>query len=882
MTIRYQIPVAGMKCGKCVGRVTGALEAVEGVQAVRVELDPGLAEVVVVDGGPSREDVCDLITGLGFRPDAGEVEQAGEDTPGVEITSTLPLYGMSCTNCARSIEKGVAELPGVAAAEVNFALEQLSVRYDPVRVGLEVIRARIRELGFRAGRGDDTDSGVLRLAIGGMTCANCAGTIERKLKGLKGVAEARVSLADETAHVRFDPGVVGRRQIVEAVVEAGYRALESRPEEDRGQESVRQVRWLVLAAVLSLPIMPLMWWEPFGSYTLPLVALLATLVQFTAGLTFYRGAWHALRNRSGNMDVLVALGISAAWGYSTLAWLGLLGADSPVFFETGALLITFIRFGKFLEARARGRASRALRELLDLQPRTARILVGEREKEIPADLVEPGDRLLVRPGETVPVDGVIVEGRAAMDESLVTGESVPVARSAGEEVIGGTIDRDGRLVVEARRVGSETVLAGITRLVAEAQADKAPIQRLADRISNVFVPAVVLLSLLTFLGWLAAGAGFLFAFQTGVAVVVIACPCALGLATPTAIMVGSAIGLKRGILFKKASVLERIAGLEVLLLDKTGTLTAGDFELTDLVPVKGRSRDDLLRLAGGLAAGSNHPLSRAIAEQAGAEGGLVNVDAVREVGGGGVAGLLGNQPVRLGNRHFVRESGIDISALESVAAELEQQGKSTVWVAQGQELAGLCALKDRLKPDAAAAVAALKGLGLETVLVTGDCRQVAETVATELGIDRVEAEVRPEEKLKVVQRFRRQGRVVAMVGDGINDAPALAAADVGIAIGSGTDVARETGDLVLIHDRVMDVARAVRLGRATLRKIRQNFFWAFIYNLLGIPLAAGLFYPWFGWLLKPEFAGLAMAFSSVSVVSNSLLLNRRAGRLMGD
>ncbi|RME38249.1 MAG: copper-translocating P-type ATPase, partial [Deltaproteobacteria bacterium] len=752
----------------------------------------------------------------------------------------------------------------------------------PDQIELEEIRRRIRDLGFRAGRSDETETGELHLAIGGMTCSNCAGTIERKLQSLAGVLQARVSLADESAHVRYDPKRVNRRRIVEAVAEAGYQALESKGTQERKQEADRQVLWLIVSAVLSLPIMPLLWFEPLGARTLSVIALLATVVQFSAGLTFYRGAWHALRNRSGNMDVLVALGISAAWGYSMLAWLGLLGPDSPVFFETGALLITFIRFGKFLEARARGRASRALRQLLDLQPAKARILVGEREKTIPAELVEPGDRLLVRPGETIPVDGLVVDGRAAVDESLITGESVPVVRGVGDEVVGGTLDRDGRLVIEARRVGGETVLAAITRLVAEAQADKAPIQRLADRISNVFVPAVVLLALVTFGGWLLSGAGFLFAFQTGIAVVVIACPCALGLATPTAIMVGSAIGLRHGILFKKASVLERIAGIDVVLLDKTGTLTTGVFDVTDIVPAPGGSREELLAYAGALAANSNHPLSRAIADEAARQGAVVRADAVREIGGGGIEGDIGPVRMRLGHRDFVRPFAGDISPVEVQAQALEQAGKTSVWLACQGRLVGFLALADRLKPDAGQAVAELKRLGLRTVLVTGDRKQVAVSVAGELGLDEVEAEVRPEEKLQVVQKYRHQGLRVAMVGDGINDAPALASADVGIAIGSGTDVARETGDLVLVQDRVLDVVKAVRLGRATLGKIRQNFFWAFVYNLLGIPLAAGLFYPWFGWLLKPEFAGLAMAFSSVSVVSNSLLLYQRARRLMED
>ncbi len=874
MRQRLTLPVLGMKCGKCVAKLETALSALDGVEEVHADLAGATVSLLADDERSGPEVIRQAIIQAGFT--------VGEETAGEERLehAELKLYGMSCTNCARTVEKGLAQLAGVREVQVNFALQSLQVVWNPQQIDLAAIRARVRELGFRAGSGEAAATpGEMRIAIGGMSCSNCARTIEKRLLAVDGVRQAVVSLADECVSVQFDPDKVGRRQLFDAIVDAGYRPLTAERAED--DEAGRQARWLVFSALLSLPIMPLMWFAPFGDATLPLVALLATVVQFSAGLTFYRGAWHALRNRSGNMDLLVALGISAAWGYSCLSFLGLLGAGSPVFFETSALLITFIRFGKWLESRARGRAGRALRELLDLRPQTARLLVGEREREIPADLVEVGDRLLVRPGEKIPVDGVVVEGEAAIDESLLTGESVPVLRRPGDEVTGGTIDRDGRLVIEAGRVGQDTALAQITALVAGAQADKAPIQRLADRVSNIFVPAVVSLSLLTFLGWYLTGSGFLFAFQTSVAVMVIACPCALGLATPTAIMVGSAIGLKAGILFKKASVLEHVARLQVLLLDKTGTLTSGLFRVTDIRPVAGIDEDELLALAGPLAAVSNHPLSRAVAARAaGREQTAVN--EVVEQGGGGIGGRVAGRRVLLGSEAFLAGQGVETASLREAAGALLSAGRSLVWVACDGRLAGFFALQDSLKPDAAAAVAGLRHLGLRTVLLTGDRAVVAAAVAAEVGTDEFEAEVRPEQKLEVVRRYQQQGFRVGMVGDGINDAPALAAADVGIAIGSGTDVARETGDLVLVHDSVMDVVRAVRLGRLTLAKIRQNLFWAFVYNLVGIPLAAGLFHPWFGWLLRPEFAGLAMALSSVSVVSNSLLLNRHAAAIRGD
>ncbi|TYO98792.1 Cu+-exporting ATPase [Geothermobacter ehrlichii] len=877
MKQRLTLPVQGMKCGKCVAKLEAALSALAGVEEVKVDLDAAAATLVIDDARIDREAIRQAIVQAGFvvADDKGK-------TDGRERLerAELKLYGMSCTNCARTVEKGLSQLPGVREAQVNFALQSLQLAWDPQRTDLEGIRDRIRALGFRASAGEAAETpGEMRIAVGGMSCSNCARSIEKRLLAVDGVHRAVVSLADECVSVHFDPEKVGRRELFDAIVDAGYRPLTAERADD--DEAARQARWLVFAALLSLPIMPLMWFVPFGDGTLPLVALLSTVVQFSAGLTFYRGAWHALRNRSGNMDLLVALGISAAWSYSCLSFLGLLGAGSPVFFETSALLITFIRFGKWLESRARGRASRALRELLDLRPQKARLLVGGREKEIPADLVEVGDRLLVRPGEKIPVDGIVIEGEAAVDESLLTGESVPVTRRPGDAVTGGTIDRDGRLVIEARRVGQDTALSQIAALVAAAQADKAPIQRLADRVSNIFVPAVVSLSLLTFVGWYLTGAGFLFAFQTAVAVMVIACPCALGLATPTAIMVGSTIGLKAGILFKKASVLENVARLQVLLLDKTGTLTSGLFRVTDIRPAPGVGEAELLALAGPLAAVSNHPLSRAVASRA-AGAGEAAVSDVVEQGGGGVSGRVAGRPVLLGSEEFLTGRGVETGALRDVAQEMVAAGKSLVWVAREGKLAGFLALQDSLKPDAAEAVAALRRLGLRTVLLTGDRNVVARAVAAEVGTDDVEAEVRPEQKLDVVRRYQEQGFRVGMVGDGINDAPALAAADVGIAIGSGTDVARETGDLVLVHDSVMDVARAIRLGWLTLLKIRQNLFWAFVYNLVGIPLAAGLFYPWFGWLLRPEFAGLAMAMSSVSVVSNSLLLNRHAAAIRGN
>ncbi len=721
----------------------------------------------------------------------------------------------------------------------------------------------------------------LAFVVRGMHCANCAQTLEKKLTALPGIAAARVNFADESATVHFDPAQLNRAAIFVAVEDAGYKPLAVRDEAEEQREARRELFWLIFAATLSLPLVLLMWWMPFGHDSHWLEALLASIVQFSAGLTFYRGAWISLRNRAANMDVLIAMGITAAYGYSLLALFGLFGPDGEMFFETSAMLVTFVRFGKWLESRARGKAGQALRRLLALQADRARLLVDGREQEVPASQVQVGDLVLIRPGDRIPVDGLVVEGASAVDESMVTGEALPVAKAAGDPVTGATVNAGGRLVVQATRIGEATLLAQIVRMVAAAQGDKAPIQRLADRVSNWFVPVVVILALLTFASWYwLADEPFLFAFKLAIAVLVIACPCALGLATPTAIMVGSAIGLSRGILFKRASVLERVSRLQVVLFDKTGTLTSGIFAVTDLLPVPGVATKELLSTAVAAEHASNHPLARAIvvhARDLGAE--VPTVSDVEEVGGHGVRCTLNGMTVLVGSLRMLLDGGVETAALAEDVDRLAGEGKATVLVAANGRLLGVVALSDTPKAGAAEAIGRLKRNGLRAVLVSGDRRPAALAVARTLGIDTVEAEVLPGDKQTVVRGYQQQGSCVGMVGDGINDAPALAQADIGVAIGSGTDVAKETGDIILIRSDVVDVARAIEIGELTLGKIRQNLFWAFVYNIIGIPVAAGLLYPVFGVILKPEFAGLAMALSSVTVVSNSLLLKWSARKV---
>ncbi|MBD1399189.1 heavy metal translocating P-type ATPase [Pelovirga terrestris] len=725
------------------------------------------------------------------------------------------------------------------------------------------------------------DQQRLRFSVGGMSCTSCVATVEKKLRSLPGIKTVSVNLAGNFAQVNFDADKISPPEIYAAVEQAGFRTL-AQHDEAKVDGSRQDLLMVLIAAAGGIPIMLMMFAPIPDRVELITSGILATIVQFTAGLGFYRSAWGALRNRVANMDVLVSLGISAAYGYSMLALFGLLGENVAVFFETSVMLILFIRFGKWLESRAKGRAGNALKKLLQLQAKSAILLVNGKEKNIPVEHVRPGDLLLVRPGDTIPVDGEVVEGTAAVDESMITGESLPVHKEPGAKVVGATMNRSGLLQIRATHVGEEAVLARIIRLVEDAQADKAPIQRFADRVSGFFVPVVVALSLLTFVGWyLVVSAPFLTGFQMAIAVVVIACPCALGLATPTAIMVGSAVGLERGILYKKASALETISKLDVMLLDKTGTLTSGGFAVDQIVTCGDKTIDEILALAAALEQGSNHPLAQAVVAEARSRPSIIsaNPQQLEEIGGQGVRGRVGNQFVVCGNHALMESAGISIEPLHQQLKDDELLNKSLIFVAVDDRLQGVIALSDQIRPAAAAVIKRLHQLGIQTVVVSGDRRDVVEQVATRLGINQAVAEVTPDQKLVLVKEYQLQGHRVGMVGDGINDAPALAQADVGIAIGTGTDVARETGDLVLIGADLFDLVRAVELGRQTLKKIKQNLFWAFFYNLSFIPLAAGLFYSSYGLYLKPEYAGLAMALSSVCVVLNSLTLKGFARRL---
>jgi len=720
----------------------------------------------------------------------------------------------------------------------------------------------------------------LTFGVRGLHCASCVNRLEKKLLEHAAVSTAIVNLATESGFVRFDSSLLTASDIFALVTEAGYTAVEPEQVEQATVDEERHERWwLFFSLAASLPIMITMGHHS-NHAVMQLNLLLATAVQFSAGLAFYRGAWASLVNRSANMDLLVALGTSAAYFYSLAAYFGFLGSRQGVFFETSAMLIAFIRLGKYLEARARGKAGEALKKLLHLQADSAHLVTETGEEDIPASILRVGDLVMVRPGESIPVDGEVVSGSAAVDEAMITGESMPVLKKPGDTVTGATLNKNGVLQVRATRIGEETVLSQIITMVRNAQSDKAPIQRFADAVSAWFVPIVILLSVLTFSIWhYPLAADFLTSFKFAIAVVVIACPCAMGLATPTAIMVGSGVALRRGILIKKGSALESISKVQVILFDKTGTLTTGMPSLTDLLPVS-RSIDPrkLLECLATAEAGSAHPLALAV-QRAAADEDVTpgEADQYYERGGYGVTCRYGECRIAAGNQRLMEEEGISVAPLAEKTAVLTSVGKSLLYIAAGNALVGVAAFADTLKPGAAAMITTIKKLGISTAMITGDHADAAAIIAHQTGVDSFEANILPGRKQDLVKEYQQQGKRVAMVGDGINDAPALAQADVGIAIGGGTDVAKETGDIVLMRDDLHDVVRSITVGRATLAKIKQNLFWALFYNVLGIPVAAGLLSS-YGITLKPEFAGLAMAFSSVSVVVNSLLLKRVESR----
>jgi len=741
-------------------------------------------------------------------------------------------------------------------------------------------------------RGERSTSRV-QIPVRGMSCASCVDKVEHALRSVDGVLNASVNLASERATVEMTattPLATLRR----AVRDAGYEPLEV--EGDGAEDYEREARRrelatlrgrLIAGALLSLPIlwgslghMGVRVWAPELLTNWYVQLILATPVQFWAGWQFYRGAWAMARRRTTDMNTLIAVGTSAAYGYSLVATLlpqvfSSGGLEPQVFYETSAIIIVLILMGRFLEARAKGQTSEAIRKLVGLQARTARVLRDGRETDIRVEDVQADDPVIVRPGEKVPVDGVIIEGRSALDESMLTGESLPVDKGPGDQVVGATLNKTGAFTFRATKVGRDTVLAQIIQLVQEAQGSKAPIQRLADRVASYFVPAVMALAVVTFLTWLVFGPNpsLTYALVTFVAVLIIACPCALGLATPTAIMVGTGRGAEQGILIKSGEALETAHRVNTIILDKTGTLTRGHPSVTDVIPLNGFDATDILRLAASAERGSEHPLGGAIVRHAGEQGlDLAQPERFDAVPGRGIEAEVGGQAVLVGNPRLLLDRGVSLDGSREIRLRLANGGKTAMHVAVGGKVAGIIAVADTEKPHSKDVVQALRRMGLDVVMLTGDNAVTAKAIASQVGIDHFLAEVLPQHKADEVAKLQAIGRRVAMVGDGINDAPALAQADLGIAIGAGTDVAIESADIVLIGEDLRGILTAIALSKQTMRTIKQNLFWAFFYNVVLIPVAAGVLYPFFGILLNPMVAALAMAFSSVSVVANSLRL----------
>lgn len=810
---------------------------------------------------------------------------------------TLNITGMTCASCAKAIERGVGKVEGVNAVNVNFATEKLTVEFDESKADMEKVKEAVKKAGYSAQEERDESIREITLPISGMTCASCAKAIEKAIGKLPGINEVSVNFATEKARVVYDSSKTRISEIKDAVSKAGYKALEIEAGEQVDHERERREKemkslwnkflvastftipllYIAMGHMLKLPlpesIMPEMHPLNFG-----LIQLALALPVIIAGYRFYTVGFSRLIKREPNMDSLIAMGTSAAFLYGIYAIVQIINGKveyaNDLYFETAGVIIALILLGKYLEAVTKGKTSEAIKKLMGLAPKTATIIHDGKEMIIPIEEVEVGDIILVKPGEKIPVDGEVVEGRTSVDESMLTGESIPVEKSAGSKVIGASINKNGTIKFKATKVGKDTALAQIIKLVEDAQGSKAPIAKMADIISGYFVPVVITIAVLSGAAWYLAGMSPIFAITIFIAVLVIACPCALGLATPTAIMVGTGKGAEYGVLIKGGEALETTHKIKTIVFDKTGTITEGKPKVTDIVTTGIVSESELLQLSASAEKGSEHPLGEAIVNGAAEKKlELLNVESFEAIPGHGIEVVIKGRKMLLGNKRLMDDRNIGIT-LQNESDRLAGEGKTPMYVAIDNKLAGIIAVADVMKSSSKRAIEVLHSMGIEVAMITGDNRRTAEAIAKQVGIDRVLAEVLPQDKANEVKKLQAEGKKVAMVGDGINDAPALAQADIGIAIGSGTDVAMESADIVLMRSDLMDVPTAIQLSKKTIRNIKQNLFWAFAYNTAGIPVAAGLLYLFGGPLLNPIIAAGAMAFSSVSVLMNALRLKR--------
>ncbi len=925
------IDVNGMSCMHCHKAVTDAISEVNGVESVDVSLENNNATVVFDDDITNLDAIKQAVVDAGYEVGGGTAESEpafepeqteeaeiypiiiGDDDenegetarpePGTTVETTFKVSGMSCASCSANVERILKKQPGVASASVNLPMEKASVTYDPSLITPKQMEDAIVGIGYGVVKDNVT------FDIGGMTCAACARNIEVVLKKLKGVDSATVNFALAKTQVEYNASQVSVADMISAIEGIGYTAshkvdkkgVEDRERQAREEEITKQRNNLIISVVLGIPITlgsmsgmfpdMLSFVPTFLANNIVLFAL-TTIVMLFPGRQFFTGTYKGLKHGVTDMNLLIATGTGAAYSISVAAtFLDLGPGYEHLYYDTAVMLITFIIFGRYLEAKTKGKTSEAIRKLMGLQAKTARILVDGGEKEVPVEEVTVGDIVVVRPGEKLPVDGVVTEGTSAVDESMITGESIPTEKNHNDTVIGATINRSGSFKFRATKVGADTALARIIELVENAQTSKAPIQRIADVVAGHFILAVHVISLLTFFFWFFIGfemfgiaqsaafstiSPFLFSLLISITVLVISCPCAVGLATPAAIMVGTGKGAENGILIKGGEALERTHKLNTIVFDKTGTLTKGEPQLTDMISTSHHSDDEVLQIAAIAEKGSEHPLGEAIvngATQRNIE--IGNADSFRSIAGHGVEAEFEGKRILLGTRKLMADNGIDVKELGEGMETFEHSGKTAMLIALDNEAIGIVAVADTLKENSKEAVGKLHNIGIEVVMVTGDNERTASAIAQQVGIDRVLSEVLPQDKAVEIKKLQDEGKIVAMVGDGINDAPALMQSDVGIAMGAGTDVAMESAQIVLIKNDIPDVVASIRLSKLTMRKIKQNLFWAFGYNSIGIPIAAGILYPFVHKILiTPALAAAFMAMSSVSVTMNSLLMKR--------